>query len=65
MSSVPPTSPLARDKPQRYIFSVEVVGGVSIAVCRRPRFPWIRALALTPTLSQREREKTLCDRGDG
>ena len=26
---------------------------------------WIRALALTPTLSQREREKTLYDRGDG
>ncbi len=30
---------LAGDKPQRYIFSVEVVGGVSIAVCRRPRLP--------------------------
>ena len=26
---------------------------------------WIRAFALTPTLSQREREKTLYDRGDG
>ena len=26
---------------------------------------WIRALDLTPTLSQREREKTLYDRGDG